>query len=116
MTEARSQEPDPDLHRHGQARLRADLKYAAVALDLAGRADGLERVVGKLNGRAAVGRDHLADEGERVEAAVGAEAAEVVGQKRTPAIADAQAPVQMAVDALDALDIEPVGEDRQLLL
>ena len=93
----------------------ADAEDAAVAFGLVRRADGLERIVGELHGRAAVGGDHLADDGEGVEPAVGPQPAEVVGEQGAPAVADAHAPREVAVDVLDGLHVQAIGEDDELV-
>src|SRR5436190_12980026 len=61
------------LHRHRQRRLFAELEHAPVAGELGGRPHCLHRVVGELDRGSPIGRHHLADDGEGVEAPVGSQ-------------------------------------------
>src|SRR5579859_3032177 len=66
---------------------------ALVTLDFSARTERFLEIVGKLHGGPAVGVVELADQAQRVEihAAVGIAVAEIVGQQRAPARAEADA-------------------------
>src|SRR3712207_2202219 len=99
-------------HQHRLRALLAHMEHALVAFDLGLRPHGLGGIVGELHGGAPVRRDHLAHDGDGIEPAVRREPAEIVGEQGAPAIADAHAAAEMAVDALDHVHVEAVGEDE----
>src|SRR4051794_3845276 len=92
------------------------MEDALIALDFRLRPHGFRRIVGEFHRRSAIGRNDLADDGDRIERAIGRKAAEVVGEKRAPAITDAHAAAEMSVDPLDHIHVETIGKDRELLL
>src|SRR5215831_20698779 len=102
-------------YRYGQAHLFAHLEDAPVAGDVGGRAHGLHGIVGELYRRSAVGRHHLADDGERIEPPLGSEPTEIIGEQGAPAIADAHVAMEMVVNALDGVHVQAIGKDQQLL-
>src|SRR5580698_10233657 len=62
-------------------------------LDLFGWPQSLAEIIGELHGRSSVGALELADQADRIEggAALGIAVAEIVGEQRTPAGAEADA-------------------------
>ena len=82
-----------------------------------GRTGRLFQVVGQLDRRPAVGAGHLADQRNGIEPRVRDRCAiaQIVGEQRAPAEAQAHAAGEVAIGPLDAVDVQPVGEDQQLV-
>src|SRR5580693_132487 len=95
---------DP-LRHDGDVAHSGRTEHSAVALHFGERAERLGVIIGKLHGRAAVRTRHFADQTDGIEsaAALRIAAAEIVGQQRAPAGAEANTPTGDPLAAIDKI-------------